>query len=183
MDEAVKNFVMITGASEAVARRYLEMTDNDHAQAVQLYFDTPDLAAGADQPAAPPVPSNTRPQPTSTTGPRSSSRVVDLEDEDEEMEEFDEDEQASSAAAIGRAADFEDDEAMARRIQEELFAGGDSSGGLDADGVRAPIARIRETLMGPDADWGPDDMQAAIAQQLAQRQMRRPGMFFKPNEA
>lgn len=173
----MSEFVMITGASEAVARRYLEMTDNDNTQAVQLYFDAPDLAAGADQPAAPPVPSNTRPQPASTTGPQSSSRVVELDDSDEEMGDFDEDEQVSSAAAIGRAADVDEDEAMARRIQEELYAGGDASGGLDADGVRAPIAPTRQTLM-DEGNWGPLDMQAEVAEQMRQRQMRRPGMFF-----
>ncbi|CAG8957856.1 hypothetical protein HYFRA_00000196 [Hymenoscyphus fraxineus] len=184
--DAVDMFVAVTGKSQAVARRYLEMTENNGEQAVALFFESPDLAAGADEPAAPPLPSNTRPQPAPATGPRSSNQVIDLDDEDEDMEEVEEDEQASAAAAIGQAADFEDDEAMARRLQEEFYAGGDAAGGVDADGVRAPIASTRETLMGPDADWGSDDIHQAVQYQMQRRLARgrggRSGVFNQQND-
>ncbi|KAH8648908.1 hypothetical protein BGZ60DRAFT_534771 [Tricladium varicosporioides] len=184
MDEAIDTFVTFTGASAAVARRYLQMTENDSQQAIQLYFDSPDLASGADAAAstAPPVPTSTRPRPsTSNAGHEDASGVVHLDSDDDNMEVDDDDEETSTAAAIGRAADFEDDEAIARRMQEELYAGGDSAGGFDTDGVRAPIGRTTETLVGgPGGDWGHDDVQAAVAEQMRLRQQRgagRPGVF------
>jgi UBX domain-containing protein 7 len=83
--------------------------------------------------------------------------------------------------------DLESDEAMARRLQEELYAGGDLDGVVDADGVRAPIARTRETLVGPGSDWGPTDpgMREAV---MAQMRARHPGApsrgttFGKPDK-
>ncbi|EWC46147.1 hypothetical protein DRE_04525 [Drechslerella stenobrocha 248] len=69
----------------------------------------------------------------------------------------------AGAAAGGASVDiYEDDEAMARRLQEEMYAetGGNSSrwggGGADdefGDGIRAPMARTTETLVGPDDDY------------------------------
>jgi hypothetical protein len=66
---------------------------------------------------------------------------------------------------------LESDEAMARRLQEELYGGGDVDGVFDADGVRAPIARTRETLVGPGSDWGPTDpaMREAVMAQMRAR--------------
>ncbi|KAG9229676.1 hypothetical protein BJ875DRAFT_499759 [Amylocarpus encephaloides] len=175
MVEAVETFTVVTGATEPVARRYLEMTENDAQQAIALYFDSPDLASGVDaSPPAPSVPTSTRPRGTGTSvGHPTSGGVVhlDSDDEDTDIPDFEEDDPAVSAAAIGRSADYEDDEAMARRIQEELFAGGDVAGGVDADGVRAPIARTTETLVGgSDGGWGHNDIEAAIAQQMRMRQ-------------
>jgi hypothetical protein len=178
MDDAADTFKMVTGASDPVARRYLEMTENDAQQAIALFFDSPDLASGVNQaasPAVPSIPSSSRPQGFSANNePQTTSRVVNLDDdEDEDLPDFDENEHA---AAIGRAADFEDDEAMARRMQEEMYAGGDAAGGFDADGVRAPIARTTETLIGGSGGpWGHEDMEAAIAQQMRMRQNRPAG--------
>ena len=89
--------------------------------------------------------------------------------------DIDNDQQAAShAQAVSRAADYEDDEAVARRLQEELYAGGDAAGGYDADEVRAPMARTTETLVGGQGgDWPPDDMNAAILQQMRARQQPR----------
>ncbi|EEH44891.2 uncharacterized protein PADG_01180 [Paracoccidioides brasiliensis Pb18] len=52
---------------------------------------------------------------------------------------------------------FDDDEALARRLQEEFYAGAEGLNAVDADGVRAPMARTTETLVGPSADSGFDD--------------------------
>jgi len=61
-------------------------------------------------------------------------------------------------------------------MQEELYAGGDAAGGFGADGVRAPIGRTTETLVGgPGGAWGPGDMQAAVEQQMRLRQARASG--------
>ena len=182
MDEAIDTFVAFTGASPDVARRYLEMTENISEQAIQLYFDSPDLASGIGQStsSAPPIPSSTRTQPRATSVGKEDSRgVVHLDDDDEDMVDVDDEdeEQATSAAAIGRAADYEDDEAIARRMQEELYAGGDAASSLGADGVRAPIGRTTETLVGgPGGAWGPEDMQTAVEQQMRLRQARASGM-------
>jgi hypothetical protein len=160
MDEAIDTFVAFTGATPEVARRYLEMTENNGEQAIQLYFDSPDLASGvgAAPSSAPPIPSSTRPQPLGTSAGRENARgVVNLDDDDDEdMADVNDEtghDEATSAAAIAQAADYEDDEAIARRMQEELYAGGDS-GGFGGDGVRAPIERRTETLVGgPGGDW------------------------------
>lgn len=179
MEENIETFTNFTGATAEVARRYLGLTENDPEQAIQLYFDSPDLASAPDhipQASVPPVPTSTRPQ----TGAQSSIRVDPAGSDDEDLMDMDYDEgsdnETSRAAAVGRAAELEDDEAMARRMQEEMYSGGDASGGYDADGVRAPIGRRTETLVGgPEGDWGaPDDMQAAVLQQMRSRAQARP---------
>ncbi|KAF2725427.1 hypothetical protein K431DRAFT_280786 [Polychaeton citri CBS 116435] len=80
--------------------------------------------------------------------------------------------------------DIEDDEAMARRLQQEMYGGGGggAQSNLDQDGVRAPIARTAETLVGPGSgDWrdDPNDMHTAVMEQMMARQRRRagPGIF------
>jgi hypothetical protein len=72
----------------------------------------------------------------------------------------------------------EDDEAMARRLQEEMYG----TAGRDSEDVRAPISRTTETLVGPGSmgyggGYGGDDedVEAAIAAQMAARQARRAG--------
>ena len=96
--------------------------------------------------------------------------VVHLDEDEGEMDIDASDDEAARFAALSRAADVEGDEAMARRMQEELYAGGDASGGFDADGVRAPIARRTETLVGgPDSDWNEGHLDAAVAHQMRRR--------------
>ncbi|KAG4435890.1 hypothetical protein IFR05_008621 [Cadophora sp. M221] len=187
MEENIDHFMAFTGATAEIASRYLGLTENDAQQAIQLYFDSPDLATGVDQipqASAPPVPTATRPD----TGTQSSRRPDPADSDNEDLMDMDyddgSDDEASRAAAIGRAAEIEDDEAMARRMQEEMYAGGDVSGGFDADGVRAPIGRRTETLVGgPGGDWAPDDMQAAVLQQMRSRAQTRPSRLGVFNQA
>jgi UBX domain-containing protein 7 len=180
MDEAIDHFMAFTGSTADVARRYLGLTDNNTEQAIQLFFDSPDLASSTEPP---PIPTSTRPAVRATNvGQEDASGVVHLDSDNEEgmdIDDPDENEAASQAEALSRAADYEDDEAIARRMQEELYAGGDASGGYDADGVRAPIGRRTETLVGgPDGDWPPDDMHAAVLQQMRNRQQARSCMYL-----
>jgi hypothetical protein len=180
MDEAIAAFTSFTGQTEDVARRYLGMTDNNPEQAVSLFFEAPDLGGSNDnapQQSAPAVPTSTRPQPATTRPREDSDGVVHLDSDDDDMDTDDnnfgdEDNAAAQAAALARAADVEDDEAMARRMQEELYAGGDSSGGFDADGVRAPIARTTETLVGGPGGWDADDMHDTVLEQIRARASR-----------
>jgi hypothetical protein len=149
MDEAIDTFTAFTGASSDIARRYLGMTENNTEQAIQLYFDSPDLASGIDRPPQPPqqrapsIPHSTHPHPVATRAGREDAQgVVHLDsDEDEPMEVDGGDDEQSAARAAAAAADIEDDEAMARRMQEELYAGGDNSAGYDAD-RRWPRCRL-----------------------------------------
>lgn len=89
------------------------------------------------------------------------------------------------AASGPGAGSFDDDLEMARRMQEELYAeGGRGSGSgrdpdpdhdhdndRDPDGVRAPMGRTTETLVGPgavDFDTGPG-IESEVMRQLQQR--------------
>jgi UBX domain-containing protein 7 len=184
MDDAIGHFMAFTGAGADVARRYLGLTENNHEQAIQLFFDSPELASGLDQqpePSAPPVPTSTRPQTGSASaGQGTSKEAIEIGSDDDENMDLDDDDndeedaERVAATAAAHAADLEDDEAIARRMQEELYAGGDASGGYDADGVRAPIGRRTETLVGgPEGDWDTEDMHAAVLQQMRGRQNRR----------
>ncbi|CZT47965.1 probable UBX5 UBX (ubiquitin regulatory X) domain-containing protein [Rhynchosporium secalis] len=173
MEENIEHFMAFTGATAEVAKRYLGLTENDAQQAIQLYFDSPDLATGVDsipQASSPPVPTSTRPQ----SGAQASRRLDATDSDNEDLMDMDfndgSDDEVSRVAAISRAAELKDDEAMARRMQEEMYAGGDASGGYDADGVRAPIGRKTETLVGgPGEDYAPDDMHAALLEQMRLR--------------
>ncbi|RAL63102.1 hypothetical protein DID88_004186 [Monilinia fructigena] len=179
MDDPVDAFTSITGQSEAVARQYLGMTDNNYEQAIGLFFEAPELAASQSntpQQAPPQIPTSTRPQRSTNRATEDSSGVVHLDSDDDmevDQDNSDGDSDAATAAAIARAAELEDDAAMARRMQEEFYAGGDASGGLDADGVRAPIARTTETLVGYPGGWDGDDAHDAVLEQMRLRSQAR----------
>ena len=180
------DFCAITGASPQVARHFLSISDGDPSQAIQLFFDSPDLASAATEVSQQPPPA-----PTASSRPPARSRSVGREDEhgvvhldsdsdDIAMDETDDDildtthtPPVPTSTTAAQSSVYEDDEAMARRLQEEMYAGGDMGGDYDADGVRAPLARTTETLVGPGADWGPDDVQSNVLQQMRQRDMAR----------
>lgn len=173
-DEAISTFCAITETDPQRAQQYLQLTDGNVEQAVELFFSNPDLGASA---AA-----------TTATAPTQSNRDDPITIDDDDME--DADVQETGSRQVGGAT-FEDDEAMARRLQEEMYGAGGGGGGgggggfggtADEDGVRAPMARTTETLVGPGSDWrdDPSQMNAAIAEQLLSRQRRQrgaPGIF------
>lgn len=168
MNSAEGDFSAITGATPQVARHFLQMTDFDLQQAIQLYFDSPDLAATAGT-APPPVPAASRP---SQAGREDDNGVVHLDsDDDFDMDAPDnasDNDSAGQAAASSNVQNtYEDDEAMARRLQAEMYQGGAMGGGGGGDDdVRAPIARTTETLLGPGAQMGPS---GSIMEQLRRR--------------
>lgn len=165
-DEAVNTFAMFTGASEDVARRYLGLTDQNVEQAVELFFNSPELASAADsQPVAPPIPSSTRPSGLpgqQIPGVDGNGSGMDYEPSD--------DESGANAASV------DDDEAMARRLQEGEYAGGHSGAGFQEDTVRAPMERTTETLVGPSAGHYEEDDDNIHARMRAFREARR-GMY------
>ena len=163
MDELVAQFVGITDSTESKARQYLQITDNNLEQAIELFF----TSGGTDLfDAAPPT--TTNPPPAT----RTQREVIELDsDEDDENDT----ESRTRASAPAAASALESDEEMARRLQEEMYGAGNTGSGMDAEGYRAPIARTRETLVGPDSyDLdNPADMQAAMREQMYARQQAR----------
>jgi hypothetical protein len=170
-DEAIGTFCAITSTTPQQAQQYLQFSDGNVEQAIELFFNNPDLAASAPAPSAQPV--STRDAP------------INLDDDDDE---------AMDAAGPSGGRSTEDDEAMARRLQEEMYGSGGGGGGgaafgdVDAEGVRAPMARTTETLVGPGSDWrdDPNEMQAAIGEQMEARmrhRAQRAGIFNQRNEA
>jgi hypothetical protein len=159
MDEDISNFVAITSCDPQKAAQYLSLTDNNLEQAIQLFFDSPNLDFG--------------PATAAQSTPANASTAHDpIEiDSDEDMSDAGPDTQGNTPPA--RNAAVEDDEAMARRLQEEMYGGG---GPAEAE-VRAPMQRTTETLVGPGANWGSQDSEADIdamvQEQLARR--RAPG--------
>lgn len=200
MDEAVIQFTGITGATPQRAEQYLRLTDGNLEQAVQLYFDSdgvdlegqdPPTESTDSQPTRVPTESPTRAQPAGSTGYADEGGVVHL-DSDEDISEDNDTEMTGHNQQAGRRTELpatritntraagrsiEDDEALARRMQEEMYAGGGMGDSLDANGVRAPMARTTETLVGPGANYGdaPEDMRAAVAEQMLARQQRTHG--------
>lgn len=134
MDEAIANFIAVTDLSSAKAEQYLRIADGNLEQALQLFFDGIEI----DAPGPPSQPS---------AGARAQPIAID-DDEEADLQQairssrfHDQDD--DSMTGFG---EVEDDEAMARRLQEELNAS-------SSNGVRAPIARTRETLVGPEDDF------------------------------
>ncbi|KAF2683517.1 hypothetical protein K458DRAFT_305093 [Lentithecium fluviatile CBS 122367] len=174
MDENISNFVAITSCEPDKAASYLRLTDNNLEQAIQLFFDSPNLDFGGS--SLPPAPA---------ANASSAQNPIPI-DSDEDMSDFDAGLQSNTPPRL--QANIEDDEAMARRLQEEMYGapGAGGAGGLAEDEVRAPMERRTETLVGPDADWGagniPDDEEVnALVQQQIQARRRaaagRPGIF------
>ncbi|KAI7973405.1 hypothetical protein EIK77_008314 [Talaromyces pinophilus] len=154
--DVVSQFQEITGSTAELATQYLQVADFDIQQAMQLYFENGGAELGATQ------------QPLSAAASRPNNRGDNTIHIDSDDEDITIDETRSSAPSRQPAeSTFEDDAAMARRLQEEMYASG-------ADDVRAPIARTTETLVGPGADgYGDFDPLA----QFRMRQAGRPGIF------
>jgi hypothetical protein len=161
-DENVLNFCGITSCDPDRAAQYLRLTDGNLEQAIQLFFDSPGLA---DAPSAPPQPS---------AAASSAQNPINV-DSDDDMD-FDPAPQGTTPSTRAQPG-VEDDEAMARRLQEEMYGGG-GPGGAGADEVRAPIERRMETLVGPGSNWGPaedeEDLDAMVQEQLARRRTGMP---------
>lgn len=157
-DDPVAQFMAITDQSAAVASGCLSMTEGDVMAAVNMFFENPEIASSFPQnnssAAAPST--SARPQAASSSsrnfGREDESGVIHIDDDDEAMVSHDQDDGLADAERI---AQENDDAAMARRIQEEMYGG--SAPETDAEGVRAPIARTTETLVAPSGYGGMDD--------------------------
>lgn len=148
--DVLAQFTEITGATADLATQYLQLADFQIEQAMQLYFENGG-APLTEEPGPPPH----RPAFEDESG------VVHINS--------DSDTDAPSAQPSTQqhgTSSFDDDAAMARRLQEEMYGG--NIPGDDDDGVRAPMARTTETLVGPEADFD-DDMHTNILNQMRAR--------------
>jgi hypothetical protein len=168
-DEALVQFTAITDATPEQAERYLQLTDGNLEQAVQLYFEDPSL--GAEHASSTTA---SRDQQTTSTVPSSHIRNTEPEviqidsDDDSDVQMFDE------APAI---PDTADDAEMARRLQEEMYGATSGVAADNVEDIRAPMARTRETLVGgADLEEMNDaDISALVQQQILGRQRRANG--------
>lgn len=173
-DEQISTFCSFTSATPQQAQQFLALTDGNVEHAVELFFTSPDLGNTA-APARQAQPASTAQDP------------ITIDDDDNEERDLDDDDvQELSSRQITRSDPYEDDEAMARRLQEEMY-GGRGNGAGDGEDIRAPMARTTETLVGPGSNWqdDPDEMRSAIAEQMMARHARRtaPGIFNQNGSA
>ncbi|KAK7970657.1 UBX domain-containing protein 5 [Apiospora saccharicola] len=188
MDEDVAQFQAITGTdSEQVARGYLEISGNDPMQAIQLFFENPELASSfttqANNPSSSHPPSAA--QPRAPSGRQDDHGVIHIDSDDDDDVEMSQPSDHrnhitipdntghdhENIAALARQAQEDEDAAMARHLQDDMYSQDPGA----ADGVRAPMARTTETLVAPDPSWSldDDDRDAAVLEQLRRRQQSR----------
>ncbi|KIX07116.1 uncharacterized protein Z518_05093 [Rhinocladiella mackenziei CBS 650.93] len=150
MDDAIATVVAVTGSTPELAAQYVQLADGDANQAVQLFFENggADLAGSSTSHPPPPPPTTSSHQTGGAQNP------IDLDDDenisddnDPEITGYRKPSQNHVPSHPTGPSQFEDDEAMARRLQEEMYG----EGGME-DSIRAPIARQAETLVGPGAE-------------------------------
>lgn len=156
--------VAITDTTPDRAAQYLQVADGDVEQAVSLFFES----GGVDLGVAVASTRQTGATPRTHTGDVSDPINVDDDDDDNISDD-------NNAVVTGfnkrptSARATEDDEAMARRLQEEMY----SSNGGEQD-VRAPIARTTEVLAGPGAtDYYGGSVDDAVQERIQALQNRR----------
>jgi len=182
-EEDIESFVGITGANRTAAERMLELCGSELEQAIQLWFADEELqrslsnagpstaAAGAAAPASRSSRPN-RPQ----IGREDAQGVIHIDSDDDVPMTEDEFDDGDEVANVARLAQEDEDAAMAKRLQEELYSGPNT----DETGVRAPMARTTETLVGgPSFDGNDDDDgHAAVLEQMRRRHQARGELLF-----
>jgi hypothetical protein len=153
-DETITQFSAITSASVEQAQRYLQLTDGNLEQAIQLFFEDPSLGTE-------PATSTSRPQPSVTTT-SNEREVITIDSDDSDIEMLDD-------VPVRRGPDTSTDAEYARRLQEEMYG----SGPAQEEDIQAPMTRTRETLVGGAADY--DDLDdTAVNQMIQERVFGRP---------
>ena len=202
----IDQFIAVTSSSPSTAEQYLRLGDNNLEQAVGLFFanDGAELDGPAHVGYQPPAPTSSLNHHHHETGYTDDTGVVHVDSDEEELSS---DRPRDSSTLRNNSninpetldhgrlppgnttppvnsngGNVDEDEAMARRLQEEFYggaqAGDPTSTGVDEHGYRAPIARTTQTLVGPDSfdPTNQDDMRAAVMEQMmARRQPRQRG--------
>lgn len=167
-DETIAQFTSITSASPSQAAQYLSLADGHLEQAIQLFFENPDLASNTTAPTQPVS------QPQQSRGSRRQQSgytedddgVIHLDSDDGEPmvdDEDDDDVEMIGSNTIRQTVDEDADAEMARRLQNEMYQ---SNSGMEADTVRAPIERVRQTLVGGEYDYDDADVSAMIQERI-----------------
>ena len=162
-DDVLAQFTEITGSTPELANQYLQLSDFNIEQAMQLYFENGGAPLTEDA-------SHQHPQGAhGAAGGETGDGTINVDsDDDLAIDES----RSTPRNPLPGGGTVDDDAAMARRLQEEMY-GGQNNADVDEDGVRAPMARTTETLVGPEADFDDGDMHANILEQLRARQSRR----------
>ena len=202
-DTALATFTSITGTTPDKAAPYLGLTEGDVQQAIEFFYandgaelEAPSPSTSAQTSQAPPIlPSRTRP-PGRSQGYEDEDGVVHIDsDLESEMDTESISHNATRATATAARStsnahtpsistppppqanqEIDSDEALARRLQEEFYGATGNIPGIDENGIRAPMARTTETLIGPDSfdPNDPEDMHAAVLEQVRARHRPRP---------
>jgi len=183
-DESLAQFQAITGASTEKAQQYFTICEGDLERAIDLFLNTGGVDLLNETHAAPaPTHSQTRPPAGDETRPIN----IDSDEDDVGSDAGQAEARTSGEAHQAGAHSVEDDEALARRLQEEAYGsagGGAVNQDVDADGYRAPIARTTETLVGGPGQYDYNDagdMQSAVLQQVRMREHARRQRACKQN--
>ena len=201
-DASVAQIVSFTNATPEQAQRLLHLTDGNTEQAIDLFFNSDGLDLGANSTTT--TSHTTQVIRPSSPSPVPASRHYYEEDEDGVVHVDSDDDESPPPAPLNTApqrsrqqarpstqtrssdqsaSTFESDEAIARRLQEEFYGStGSGSGARDPDGIRAPIASTRETLVGPGSydEVDEDEMRTAMLEQLRARRARPRGENNRP---
>ncbi|POS86364.1 hypothetical protein EPUL_000568 [Erysiphe pulchra] len=177
MNEAIEYFKSFTGQKDEVAQRYLGLTENIAEHAIQLFFDSPDLALGLEQPSLNTSNNNTNLTQAEPKREKSYADIVNIDDDDDVIIS----DVRKKVTSRENALDVEDDESIARRIQAEIYGGVGASTSHDMDGVRAPMERRKEVLVGGvDEDWQGVSSHTSNLYRGRAGLYSRPGVFNQP---
>ncbi|KAI4261065.1 MAG: hypothetical protein L6R42_003730 [Xanthoria sp. 1 TBL-2021] len=205
-DGALAQFTSITGTNPENAQRYLAFTDGDLQQAIELFFANNGADLDIPSASSPPASSRPPPVPPPAIRPPQEQHAVQIDsDSDPDYDDYPTTRRPGSTAKQPARVDrgmpsshtpsrstpptynagggVNDDEAFARQLQQEMYGEAGIDTAVDPEGVRAPIARTTETLVGPDSfdSNDPGDPNAAVLEQLRARQRvtprDRPGIF------
>ena len=183
MDELVAQFTAVTSADPGRAAQYLRLTEGNLEQAIQLFYDSPALDLSTSDAARHTEPHHSA-EGTAGRPPyrEDGEGIVHIDSEDEASESMDVDRRTllprthrpnpspSFSQLMAEETTYEDDEAIAQRLQNEMF-----ETRADLDGVRAPMARVSETLIGPGSDWGAGEDDYRHSEILARQRRARQG--------
>ncbi|KAL6716284.1 UBX domain protein Ubx2 [Lecanora helva] len=205
--DTIAQFAGITGSSDHTAAQYLRLAEGNTEAAIELFYanEGADLETTSSQShhpeatrtAVPPI--STRPI-SDRHGYEDDEGVVHIDSDQDDHEDTDGDGDVEITSETQRRAPMagepsslpgdtshtrpsagalDDDEAMARRLQEEFYgaAGRSSSNGnlnsevVDEYRYRAPLGRTTETLVGPGSfdPSNAEEMRAAVSQQMMAR--------------
>ena len=147
-DADISSFVDITGTSAPVARGFLELANEDVQQAIQLFFENPELQHSLNSGAPPAGPSAGAAPSRRQRGVREDDQgVIHIDSDDDDGDDDD----GEDVEMIAREAQMEDDAAMARRLFQN---DADSAGPGAAEDVRSPIQGTTDTLVGGGGGGG-----------------------------